>query len=109
MSGMIAFLLGLFRMIWLVGGGQQAVVLENIALRQQLAIYKRKQKRPELLWRDRWFWMILAKVWKGWRRTLFLVHPDSVVRWQRDRFRAYWAWLSGRAGRLGRPRISPYG
>jgi len=82
------------------------VVLENLALRQQLAIYKRKQKRPRLVRRDRWFWMGLAWVWKGWRRTLFVAHPDTVVRWQHQRFRAYWAQLSKRAGKLGRPAIS---
>src|SRR6202011_6257176 len=41
---MLAILLGLFRLIWLCGRGHHAVVLENLALRQQLAIYKRKKK-----------------------------------------------------------------
>ena len=45
---MLGFLLGLFRLVWLFGKGHQAVVLENLALRQQLSIYKRKQKRPRL-------------------------------------------------------------
>jgi hypothetical protein len=55
---MLAFLLGLFRLIWLFGKGHHAVVLENLALRQQLAIYKRKQMRPRLVGRDRWFWAV---------------------------------------------------
>jgi len=33
------------------------------------------------------FWIVLAGLWKGWRRALVLVHPDTVVRWQRQRFR----------------------
>jgi putative transposase len=103
---MPAFLLTLFRFIRLLGSGHQAVVLENLALRQQLAIYKRKQKRPRLMPRDRWFWMALAKIWKGWRRTLFVVHPDTVVCWQRERFRVYWTRLSKRCGKPGRPRTS---
>ena len=82
---MPTFLLALFRLIRLLGSGHQAVVLENLALRQQLAIYKRKQRRPRLLQRDRWFWMALARLWKGWRGVLFVVHPDTVVRWQRER------------------------
>jgi hypothetical protein len=50
---------------------------------------------------DRWFWKVLAKAWKDWRKSLFIVHPDTVVRWQRERFRAFWAQLSGRSpGRL---------
>jgi putative transposase len=102
---MLAFLLGSFRLIWLFGKGHHAVVLENLALRQQLAIYKRKQKRPRLVGRDRWFWAALSVVWKDWRRPLCVVHPDTVVRWQRERFRRYWAQLSNRPRKLGRPQI----
>ena len=43
---MLAILLGLFQLIWLFGRGHHAIALENLALRQQLAIYKRKKKRP---------------------------------------------------------------
>jgi putative transposase len=103
---MLAFLLGLFRLIWLFGKGHHAVALENLALRQQLAIYKRKQMRPRLVGRDRWFWITLSVVWRDWRRALCVVHPDTVVRWQRERFRRYWANLSKRSGRLGRPPAS---
>lgn len=103
---MLAFLLGFFRLICLFGKGHHAVVLENLALRQQLAIFRRKQMRPRLVGRDRWFWIALSVVWKGWRRALCIVHPDTVVRWQRERFRRYWANLSKRSGRLGRPPVS---
>jgi hypothetical protein len=37
---------------------------------------------------------------------LCIVHPDTVVRWQRERFRRYWAQLSNRSGRTGRPPVS---
>src|ERR1700730_14606785 len=103
---MLATLLGLFQLIWLFGRGHRAVVLENLALRQQLAMYKRKKKRPRLVGRDRWFWIALSAVWKDWRRPLFVVHPDTVVRWQRERFRRYWAHRSKKSGRRGRPLIS---
>lgn len=94
---MLAFLLGLFRLIWLFGKGHHGVVLENLALRQQLSIYKRTQKRPRLAGRDRWFWIALSVVWKNWRRPLCVVHPDTVVRWQREGFRRRWAHLSERS------------
>jgi putative transposase len=104
---MLAFLLGLFRLIWLFGKGHHAVVLENLALRQQLAIYKRKQMRPRLVGRDRWFWIALSVVWTDWRRALRVVHPDTVVRWQRERFRRFWANLSkSSVARVGRPPVS---
>jgi putative transposase len=103
---MFAFLPHLFRLIWLFFAGHQELALENLALRQQLAIYKRKHKRPQLTRWDRLFWAALAEYWKGWRRCLFIVHPDTVVRWQRKRFRECWAKLSsGPDPRMGRPPI----
>jgi len=76
---MLALLLGIFRLIWLFGKGQHAAVLENVALRQQIAVYKRKQKHPRLARRDRWFWIALSVARKDWRRALCIVHPDTVV------------------------------
>jgi len=84
---MLGLLLGLFRLVWLFEKGHQAVVLENLALRQQLS-YKRRQKRPRLDGRDRWFWIGLSGVWTEWRRALCIVHPDTVVRWQRGKIPA---------------------
>jgi transposase len=87
--------------------GHHAIVLENLALHEQLAIYKRKQKRPRLAGRDRWLWIALSFMWKGWRKALVVVHPDTLVRWQRKRFRRYWASLSKRPRRLGRRSLCP--
>jgi putative transposase len=85
---MLAFLLGFFRMVWLFGKDHRGVVLENVALRQQLSIYQRKHhQRPRIVDRDRWFWITLSVLWKDWRQALVVVHPDTVVRWQRERFR----------------------
>src|ERR1700758_1330211 len=103
---MLVILLGLFRLIWLLGRGHHAVAVENLALRQQLAIYKRKKKRSRLVGPDRWFWIVLSALWKDWRRPLFVVHPDTVVRWQRERFCRHWAQGSKKSGSLGRPPIS---
>jgi hypothetical protein len=44
---MLAFLLGLFRLVWLFGKGHHAVVLENLALRQQIAIYNGRKSVPD--------------------------------------------------------------
>lgn len=105
---MLAFLLRLFRLVWLFLRGHQALVLENLALRQQLSVYKRKQKRPRLTRWDRLFWIALAGSWRGWRKSLFVVHPDTVVRWQRQRFRKYWAALSKPGKKSGRPPIGKH-
>ncbi len=81
------------------------VVLENLALRHQLAIYQRSQRRPALEDRDRRFWSTLARGWSGWRETVSVVQPDTVVRWHRTAWRRYWTWKSRNRG-PGRPRIS---
>ena len=61
------------RFIILVFGGQKQIALENAALRQQLAVSKRKVKRPKLRRRDRLFWITLRMIWKDWKSAL--VHP----------------------------------
>jgi hypothetical protein len=53
---MLAILLGLFLFIRLLARGHQAIEIENLALRQQLAAYRRKGRRPRLTDFDRWFW-----------------------------------------------------
>ena len=61
--------------------------------------------RPRLHTTDRLFWAGLARLWTGWRHALVMVTPDTVVRWQRRRFREYWSRLSGRPA-PGRPSVS---
>jgi len=80
------------------------LVLENLALRQQLALLRRRSKRPQFGRFDRAFWVWLSNCWAGWRRTLHLVRPETVIRWHRQGFRAFWTWKSRRA-RVGRPPV----
>ena len=47
--------------------------LESVALRQQLAVFKRKQPRPRLNRLDRLFWIILRRWYSGWTDALILV------------------------------------
>jgi len=47
-----------------------------------------------LTWFDRLFWVGLSGVWHNWRCPLLYVQADTVVRWQRERFRKFWARLS---------------
>ena len=80
------------------------LMLENLALRHQLAIYQRSPRRPVLEERDRRFWSTLARGWSSWRGSVSVVQPDTVVRWHRMAWRRYWTWKSRRRG-SGRPRI----
>jgi hypothetical protein len=103
---MITLLLHLLRLLPFLVGGHRELALEDLALRQQLVIYKRTVIRPSLRRRDRLFWVGPAKIWAGWKQPLVIVTPDTVLRWQRRRFREYWAKLSGRSI-AGRPRVDP--
>jgi len=77
---------------------------ENLALRQQLIVLKRNQKRSALKGRDRLFWVVMSRIWTGWRDALLIVQPDTVVRWHKKGFRYYWRRKS-QAGRRGRPSL----
>jgi putative transposase len=92
----ITLVLHLLRLLPFLVGGRRHLALENLALRQQLAVYKRRLPRPKLRSTDRLFWAGLARIWTGWRQALVIVAPDTVLRWQRRRFREYWARLSRR-------------
>ena len=97
-SFVINFLMGAFR-------SRLSLQLEIAALRHQLSLYQRMQRRPAIASSDRLLWSILARLWRGWRGALFFVRPRTVILWQRKRFRDYWRGLS-RGDRSGRPAIS---
>ena len=73
-----------------------AIAAENLALRQQLAVFQRSIKRPKLRRRDRIFWVWLSRLWAGWPSALAIVQPETVIRWHRQGFRLYWRWKSRR-------------
>ena len=81
-----------------------SLVIENLALRQQLVLLRCNKSRPGLHNRDRLFWVVLSHLWRDWRSTLVIVKPETVINWHRQGFKCYWRWKS-RAGRVGRPRI----
>ncbi|MFH1436351.1 MAG: hypothetical protein ABIJ56_11590, partial [Pseudomonadota bacterium] len=59
------------------------IVIENAALRQQLAVLKDKHPRPRLRPADRVFWAALRLAWSRWANALIVVKPDTVARWHR--------------------------
>lgn len=60
---MITLLLHVLRLLPFLWGGHRQLALENLALRQQLTVYKRTVTRPKLRATDRLFWLGLARVW----------------------------------------------
>ena len=62
---------------------QHRLALEAVVLRQQLAVYKRKQRRPKLNRFDRLFWLVVRQIWTNWSEALIVVKPETVVSWHR--------------------------
>ena len=96
MSLLIGVLCGVLR-------GRRALLLENLLLRQQLAVALRPHRRPRVRWHDRLFWLVARRLCVDWRRHLMLVQPETVLRWHRRGWRLFWWWRSRRP--TGRPRL----
>jgi len=87
---MLELLIVVVRALTLALRGHRELVLENLALRQQLAALNRSTKRARFRTCDRLFWIALARGWQNWRRALIVLQPDTVVRWHRDWLRRRW-------------------
>jgi putative transposase len=103
MAGMIPLILiGLLRGI----RTHRALVLENLALRHQLAVLQRSAPRLRLRRSDRLCWVLLSRLWSGWSDGVSIVQTATVIRWQRSGFKLFWTWKSRRNG-PGRPAVAP--
>jgi putative transposase len=84
----------------------RSLLLENLALRQQLAVLKRKHPRPRIGAVDKMFWLFARRFWGAWKQSLMLVQPETVVRWHCSGFRTYWSLISRVRKQVGRKPIS---
>lgn len=80
------------------------LLLENLALRQQLVVQQRSITRIKLRNQDRFFWSLFSQLWTDWKFNLFIVKPETVVKWHRQGFKLYWRWKS--RSKPGRPKVS---
>ena len=80
-----------------------SVVAENLALRQQLAVLRRRTPRPRLRPLDRAFWAVLVRTWSRWADVLAIVKPATVVGWHRRGFARFWGY---RLRPVGRPPLA---
>lgn len=81
---------------------RQSLLLENLALRQQLVVLKRRRRRPNLSPFDKLFWVAVSRFWSGWKQGLIVVTPETIIRWHRAGFRLYWKLISRVRTRVGR-------
>src|SRR5207247_8817665 len=70
------------------------LVAENALLRQQLSILRRQVKRPACTKTDRMLLVLLAKMARNWKQALFIVQPETLLRWHRQGFKLYWKYKS---------------
>ena len=77
---------------------------EILVLRQQINVLRRTSlKRPALNNADRLLFVWLSRLVPATLAALAVVSPETVIRWHRAGFRAYWRWKSKPRG--GRPKI----
>src|SRR5439155_1000349 len=99
MFGFVRLWVGIFVRLF---GCRRCLLIENLALRQQLAVFKRQNSRPRLAAADKLFWVLLRRFWSPWKNALMVVSPHTVVRWHRTGFRMYWRLISGVRKPIGR-------
>ena len=73
---------------------QHDLLLENLALRQQILVLERQFKKPRFRPWDRAFWALLCHFWPSWKNPLRLVKPQTVIGWHRKSWRLFWRWKS---------------
>jgi hypothetical protein len=78
---------------------------ENLVLRQQISVLLRRMpKRPALTNIDRLLFVWAYRWFPSTAGALAIVRPETIIRWHRVGFRAYWRWRS--RNRVGRPKVS---
>jgi len=103
---MFAILKLFLRTIARLFSARRSLLLENLILRQHLAVFKLRHPRPRLSLLDKLFWVAARKIWSGWKQFLVIVLSETVVRWHRAGFRLYWHFICRLRGQVGRRWIS---
>ena len=78
--------------------------LEVLFLTKQFEILQRTNSKIKIKTTDRLFFSLIKNLFSNWKERMFIVKPETVIKWHRTAFRFYWRWRSKPKG--GRPRIS---
>jgi hypothetical protein len=102
---MLAFLQLLGALVANLFRSRRRLEVENLFLRHQLNIALRgAPNRLRLRGSERALLVWMTWLWPSLLGLSRVVQPDTILRWHRAGFRAYWRWKS--RGRPGRPRVS---
>src|SRR4051812_1122201 len=96
---MVVRVIQLVRLLIILASRHRSLVFENLALRQQLAVYHRIGPKPPVRWSDRLFWVGLRLAWPDWKSALVIVRPATVIAWHRRGFAWYWTPTIASEGR----------
>ncbi len=99
---LISFLLIIIKSLFKSKGD---LLLENLSLRQQLAMFMSRNIKPKITNVDRSFWVALMRVWTKWIDSLIIVKPETVIDWQQRRFKKHWTKISTKNKKPGRKRL----
>src|SRR4029453_14946807 len=100
---MVTWIIDVVRLLIVLAGRHRTLALENLALRQQLALYRRTRPKPTMRLPLRLFWIGLRATWGDWKSALVVIRPATVVAWHRRGFSWYWTRRSRPRG--GRPQV----
>ena len=102
---MVVRVIQIARLLILLASRHRSLVFENLALRQQVAVYHRTRPKPTIRWSDRLFWVGLRLAWTDWKSALVIVRPATVRVRTLGIVHVSCRWSSphGRAERSGAP------
>src|SRR5215469_18814449 len=64
-----------------LGRSKSELIAENALLRHQLIILRREVKQTSISRTDRILLVLLARLVRTWQQALFIVQPDTLLRW----------------------------
>jgi putative transposase len=75
-----------------------------LVLTKQIEILHRSNPKLKVKRFDRLFFGLMMDLLSNWKERMFIVKPETVIKWHRTAFRIFWRWKSQHKG--GRPKIS---
>jgi hypothetical protein len=70
-------------LLWVIAAAirpKMLLVSDNLCLRQQLLVLKRRKPRPRLKNADRRFWVLACRWFVGCQSSVLIVKPETVLR-----------------------------
>jgi len=70
------------------------LVLKNALMRQQVIVLSCQGRHASLTHRDRWLFVLIARLLPSWKTALLIIQPNTLLRWHRELFKIFWGHKS---------------